>query len=56
MKLGIKEEKLGLIYTKLAKNNQAHIVLSYSHKPNFVPIILDNVNKKLQLSTKEKTY
>lgn len=53
-KLGIKEEKLKLIYTKLAKNNQAHIVLSYSHKPNFVPIILDNVNKKLQLSTKRK--
>lgn len=54
MKLGIKEEQLRLIYTKLAKNNQAHIVLSYSHKPNFVPIILDNVNKKLQLSTKRK--
>ena len=53
-RLGIKEEKLKLIYTKLAKNNQAHIVLSYMHKPNFVPIILDNVNKKLQLSTKRK--
>lgn len=53
-KLGIKKDKLSLIYTNLAKNNQAHIVLSYSHKPNYIPIILDNVNKKLHLSTKRK--
>jgi len=53
-RLGIKEKKLSLIYTKLAKTNQSHIVLAYSHKANFVPIILDNINKKLQLSTKRK--
>lgn len=53
-KLGINEDKLKLIYTKLSKNNQAHIVLSYSHKPNYVPIILDNLNKKLQLSINRK--
>jgi len=52
--LGIKEEKLKLIYTRLVKNNQAHIVLAYSHKPNNIPIILDNVNTQLQLSNKRK--
>ena len=53
-KLGIKEEKLKLVYAKLVKNDQAHIVLSYSHKPNNVPIILDNINKKLKLSSNRK--
>ena len=53
-KLGISEEKLKLIYTKVSKTNQAHIVLSYSHKPNYTPIILDNLNKKLQLSSNRK--
>lgn len=53
-KLGISEEKLKLMYTKVSKTNQAHIVLSYSHKPNYTPIILDNLNKKLQLSSNRK--
>ncbi len=53
-KLGIQEEKLKLVYAKLAKTNQAHIVLSYSHKPNNIPIILDNINKKLKLSSNRK--
>lgn len=53
-KLGVKEEKLKLIYARLVKTNQAHIVLSYTHKSNNVPIILDNINKKLQLSNKRK--
>lgn len=53
-KLGIQEDKLKLVYTRLVKNNQAHIVLSYSHKPNNVPIILDNINRKLKLSTNRK--
>ena len=52
--LGINKEKLKLTYARLTKNNQAHMVLSYYHKTNFVPIILDNINKKLQLSTKRK--
>ena len=52
--LGIDDSKLKLTYAKLSKNNQAHIVLSYYHKPNYTPIILDNINKKLQVSTKRK--
>jgi len=52
--LGIEDDKLKLTYAKLSKSNQAHIVLSYYHKPNYTPIILDNVNKKLQVSTKRK--
>ena len=49
--LGVKKEQLKLTYARLTKTNQAHMVLSYYHKSNYVPIILDNINKKLQLST-----
>ena len=52
--LGVDENKLKLTYAKLSKDNKAHIVLSYYHKKNYIPIILDNVNKKLQISTKRK--
>ena len=52
--LGIDKNKLKLTYVRLTKNNQAHIVLSYYHENNYIPIILDNINKKLQLITKRK--
>ena len=55
-KLGVPDEKLRITYVKLSqarsKFEQAHMVLTYYHKPNSVPIVLDNVNKKLQLANK----
>lgn len=55
-KLGIPEEKLRITYVKLlragTKYEQAHMVLTYYHKPNATPVVLDNVNKKLKLATK----
>lgn len=57
-KLGVSDKKLRIMYVKLKTRNtkfdQAHMVLTYYHKPNSTPIVLDNVNKKLKLATKRK--
>ena len=57
-KLGIPDNKLRIMYVKdqgkLKKYEQAHMVLTYYHKPNSTPIVLDNINKKLKLATKRK--
>lgn len=57
-KLGIPEKKLRITYVKLlrarTKYQQAHMVLTYYHKPSSTPIVLDNINKKLKLATKRK--
>lgn len=57
-KLGIPDKKLRITYVKLlrrrTKYEQAHMVLTYYHKPNSTPIVLDNVNKKLKLASKRK--
>lgn len=55
-KLGVPEEKLRITYVTYQKRNtgydQAHMVLTYYHKAGATPIVLDNINKKLQLATK----
>ena len=58
IKLGIPEHKLRITYVKLLRKRtqyeEAHMVLTYYHKKNSTPIVLDNVNKKLQLASKRK--
>jgi len=58
IKAGISSKKLRIAYVKLkrkrTKFDEAHMVLLYFHKPNSVPIVLDNVNKKLKLASKRK--
>jgi len=57
-KLGVPEHKLRITYVIYKKRNtrfdQAHMVLTYYHKPGATPIVLDNINKKLKLATKRK--
>ncbi len=57
-KLGVKENKLRITYVTYkrrgTKYDQAHMVLTYFHKANSTPIVLDNINKKLKLATKRK--
>jgi len=54
--LGVPDEKLRITYVKLkqrgTKYEQAHMVLTYYHKPTSTPIVLDNVNKRLKLASK----
>ncbi len=56
IKLGIPEHKLRITYVKFlrkrTKYEEAHMVLTYYHKKNSTPIVLDNINKKLQLASK----
>lgn len=57
-KIGIPEHKLRITYVIYKRAHtiydQAHMVLTYYHKPGATPIILDNINKKLKLATKRK--
>ena len=56
IKLGIPDEKLRITYVTYKKSNsgyeQAHMVLTYYHKTGVEPIVLDNINKTLQLASK----
>jgi len=57
-KIGVPDKKLRITYVKYkkvrSKFEQAHMVLTYYHKPGATPIVLDNINKKLKLATKRK--
>ena len=57
-KIGVPDSKLRITYVKYkkirSKFEQAHMVLTYYHKPGATPIVLDNINKKLKLATKRK--
>lgn len=56
IKLGIPDDKLRITYVIYKKVNskfeQAHMVLTYYHKTGVEPIILDNIDKRLQLASK----
>lgn len=56
VKLGISDEKLRITYVSYKKANskfeQAHMVLTYYHKTGVEPIVLDNINKTLQVASK----
>jgi len=55
-KLGIPDEKLRITYVTYSKANskydQAHMVLTYYHQVGSAPVVLDNINKNLELATK----
>ncbi len=57
-KLGVPDSKLRITYViykrRGTKYEQAHMVLTYYHKANSTPIVLDNINKKLKLASKRK--
>ena len=56
VKLGVPDDKLRITYVTYSKANskfeQAHMVLTYYHKSGAEPVVLDNINKSLQLSSK----
>ena len=56
IKLGIDDDKLRITYVSYTKANskfeQAHMVLTYYHKSGAEPVVLDNINKTLQLASK----
>lgn len=52
--LGIPVKHLRLTYVKALKYNQAHMVLTYSKTRHEVPLVLDNINKKILPASKRK--
>lgn len=45
--LGISIKRLKITYVKALKYNQAHMVLTYTQSIGSMPLILDNINKKI---------
>jgi predicted transglutaminase-like cysteine proteinase len=56
IKLGVPDEKLRITYVSYKKANskfeQAHMVLTYYHRVGVEPVVLDNINKTLQVASK----
>lgn len=52
--LGVPEKKLYLTYVKATRINQAHMVLTYFKKPRSIPLVLDNINKRILKANKRK--
>jgi predicted transglutaminase-like cysteine proteinase len=45
--LGVPAEKLRLMYVTATRLRQAHMVLAYYEQSNSVPLVLDNINKRI---------
>lgn len=45
--LGVPDSKMRITYVKALKLDQAHMVLTYYSKPGAVPLVLDNLNKRI---------
>jgi len=56
--LGIESSKLKVTFAFVKKRSKKdaihHVVLNYYHNPTLAPVVLDNINKRLQLATKRK--
>jgi predicted transglutaminase-like cysteine proteinase len=49
--MGMDVSKLRITYVKALLYNQAHMVLAYYTTPSAVPLILDNINKRIKPAT-----
>ncbi len=45
--LGVPEENLRMMFVSALEYNQAHMVLAYYPTPNAIPLILDNINRRI---------
>ncbi|GAC23335.1 hypothetical protein GMES_1036 [Paraglaciecola mesophila KMM 241] len=45
--LGVPAEKLRLMYVTATRLRQAHMVLAYYEQSNSVPLVLDNINRRI---------
>lgn len=45
--LGVPADKLRLMYVTVTRPRQAHMVLAYYETPSAVPLVLDNINKRI---------
>ncbi len=52
--LGVPDSKMRIMYVKALRLDQAHMVLTYYPKPGAVPLVLDNLDKRI-LSANRRT-
>lgn len=52
--LGVPESKLYITYVKAIRLNQAHMVLTYFETPKSIPLVLDNLNKRILKASRRK--
>ena len=52
LSLGVKIEKMRITYVKHLRLNQPHMVLAYYEKSDAYPLVLDNVNKRIESAQK----
>lgn len=52
--LGVPESRLYITYVKAIRLRQAHMVLTYFKTPRSIPLVLDNINKRILKATKRK--
>lgn len=50
-KMGVSVDRIRIAYVKALELNQAHMVLTYYSTPDAVPLVLDNINKKILPAT-----
>jgi predicted transglutaminase-like cysteine proteinase len=54
IELGVAGEKLRLMYVTATRPRQAHMVLAYYETPKSVPLVLDNINKRILPATQRR--
>lgn len=52
--VGVDKDKLYLSYVKAVRLQQSHMVLTYFKKPGKIPLVLDNLKKRILKATKRK--
>ncbi|MEJ1298113.1 MAG: transglutaminase-like cysteine peptidase [Candidatus Sedimenticola sp. (ex Thyasira tokunagai)] len=50
--LGVPDEKMRIMYVKALELNEAHMVLTYYSDPGAVPVVLDNLNRRILSANK----
>ncbi|MFT5899667.1 MAG: putative transglutaminase-like cysteine proteinase [Glaciecola sp.] len=54
IELGVPAQKLRLMYVTATRPRQAHMVLAYYETPKSVPLVLDNINKRILPATQRR--
>lgn len=52
--LGVPDEKLRIAYVKAIELNEHHMVLTYYEKPDSIPLVLDNLKKRVLYANRRK--
>ncbi|WP_065204690.1 transglutaminase-like cysteine peptidase [Shewanella woodyi] len=54
LQLGVAEDKLRITMVKATTVNQYHMVLAYYETPGSIPLVLDNLDRKIKPATQRK--